>query len=204
MAKRKRGELPHSFPDAYAAVAQHLQTQLGDNLAVQAGPPTAVPVTPASDRQKAEAWNTPHPAATDEAMWGLAQQKYAEHRGAGLPEDKAIAATAEDLTHFRYRARQPLYTLGTTSWGEQVAEAKRLARLAGKQGEEQGAQSLAVPAAGELAGPTPPAAAPALPPMGSPMVAPAETGAQPGAAGPPPPAPRPPGSPPQGGLSSGY
>jgi hypothetical protein len=206
MPKRVRREVPNSFADAYAAVAQHLQSQLGDNLAVQAGPPTSVPVTPASDRQKAEAWNTPHPQATDEAMWGLAQQKYAEHRGAGLPEDKAIAATAEDLTHFRYRARQPLYSLGTTSWGEQVAEAKRLARLASKQGEEQGAQPPGVPPAEEMPAPTVPAPAGVVPPMG----APAEPVASPLPAGPAQPAPPLPGasppSPPasQGGLTHGY
>jgi hypothetical protein len=189
-SRAKSKSIKNSFADAYAAVAQHLQTQLGDNLAVQAGPPTSIPVTPTSDRQKAEAWNTPHPAATDEAMWSLAQQKYAEHRGAGLPEEQAIAATSEDLTHFRYRARQPLYTLGTTSWDEQVKEARRLARLADKQGEEQ-----AAPQSQAKASPTPELAAQSeMPePTTGAIAAPTE-GTVPARAGPEP----------QGGLTSGY
>jgi hypothetical protein len=142
-------------------------------------------VTPATDRQKAEAWNTPHPAATDEAMWQVAQQKYAEHRAAGLPEEQAIAATSEDLTHFRYRARQPLYTLGTTSWDEQVKEARRLARIASKQGEEQAAPRAQSPA--------PPAPRSLPEPMTGNMPEPTE-GAAPGLPGPEP----------QGGLTNGY
>jgi hypothetical protein len=147
-------------------------------------------VTPTSDRQKAEAWNTPHPAATDEAMWQLAQQKYAQHRAAGLPEEQAIAATSEDLTHFRYRARQTLYKLGTTSWDEQVKEARRLARLADKQGEEQAAPRAQSPAPETI---EPPGPGEMPEPTTGAMPGPTE-GAGPGLPGPEP----------QGGLTSGY
>lgn len=179
-------DVPPTFADAYAATAQHLQSELGDSLAAQAGPPTSVEVTPVSDRQKADAWNTPHPAATDDAMWQLAQQKYAEHRQAGLPEDKAVEATSEDLTHFRYRARQPLYTLGTTSWDEQVLEAKRLSKLAAKQTPEP--QPAASP---------PAAAAPAAlsAPVGAPGTPPGALTGPPGAPGPAAGLPPPPGLP---------
>jgi hypothetical protein len=128
--------LPHSFADAYAATAQTLMRQVGDTMAAEAGPPTSVEVEGVTERQRAAGWNTAHPEATDAAMWQLAQRKYAEHAQAAAagkmnPED-VVAAVAEDLTHFRYRARQGLYTLGTTSWAEQVKEASRLAKLAAR------------------------------------------------------------------------
>ena len=196
MAPRPR-DLPSSFSDSYAAVAQHLQGQLGDALAAQAGPPTSVEVVPASDQTRVEAWNTPHPAATDAAMWQLAQQKYAEHRAAGLPDEQAQQATAEDLTHFRYRARQPLYSLGTTSWGEQVKEAARLSKLAAKQPEGAPPVESAGPAGALPAAPTPqsPPAQGLMPP------GPQPTGGTPTGLSP---APMAPSVQPSGGLTSGY
>jgi hypothetical protein len=121
-----------TFTSVYAQVAQDLQRKLGDDLAAQAGPPASMPITPITDAKRVEIWNQRHPEATEQACKQLAAQKYAEHRARGLPEEQAIKATAEDVTHFMYRGRQQLYTLGTTTWTEQVAEAKRLARAAAK------------------------------------------------------------------------
>ncbi|MFL5862561.1 MAG: hypothetical protein ACJ780_17595 [Solirubrobacteraceae bacterium] len=181
--------LPHSFADAYAATAQTLMRQVGDTMAAEAGPPTSVEVEGVTERQRAAGWNTAHPEATDAAMWQLAQRKYAEHAQAAAagkmnPED-VVAAVAEDLTHFRYRARQGLYTLGTTSWAEQVKEASRLAKLAAR---------AAPPTTPEPAPPGMPALS--EPPTPPPDAAPAPPGGAP--AGPPTtePTPPPPGAPP--------
>src|SRR5215831_8461710 len=124
--------LPDSFASVYAVVSQDTLRQLGDTLSAQAGPPTSIDVDPVSEAGRVAAWNTPHPEATDQAMQQLAVQKYAEHTRAGMSPQDAETATAEDLTHFRYRARMPLYTQGTVSWAEQVREAEALARAAAK------------------------------------------------------------------------
>jgi len=125
--------LPSTFANVYATVAQTLLKELGDSLAVEAGPPTTVDVVPITEPVRAKAWNEPHPEATDQAMRELAEQRYAEHTQSGMDDEKARQAVAEDLTHFRYRARMPLYTSGTVSWAEQVREATRLSRAAQRQ-----------------------------------------------------------------------
>lgn len=122
-----------SFPEVYAAVANDLMTRLGDAVAAQAGPPTSEPVVPATNDLAVDAWNARNPAATDEAMLQLARQKYQEHVASGMPADVAQRATAEDLTHFRYGQRLKLYTHGQVGYAEQVAEAKRLAKLAARE-----------------------------------------------------------------------
>jgi hypothetical protein len=156
--------LPKTFADAYAVVSTDLMTQIGDALAAESGPPAATEVRPATERIRMEAWNQAHPEATDEAMWGLAQQRYAEHRQAGMDDQRARRAVAEDLTHFKYRARMPLYTLGTTRWTEQVKEAERLARRSEREralSSSHGAQSTPE---GPLPG-TVPEPEPILPPQ---------------------------------------
>lgn len=122
--------LPATFADVYATVAQTLLKELGDSLAVEAGPPASVEVTPIADPGRAKAWNEPHPRATPEAARALAEQRYAEHRASGMDDEKARLATAEDVTHFIYPGRQAVYMNGTVSWAEQVAEATRMARVA--------------------------------------------------------------------------
>lgn len=126
------GKAPPNFSQAYYAVSRDKLAQLGDSLAQQAGEPAGIEVRPATDRVRVRAWDQKHPEATDEAMIALAAQKYAEHRGRGLADEDARKATAEDLTHFKYRARQALYTQGTTDWKQQVAEATRLSRLSSR------------------------------------------------------------------------
>lgn len=135
MPARKR---PPTFADAYSAVANDLRQRIGDAHAAQAGPPASLETQPVTDRDRARAWQAAHPEATDEAMRTLAQQRYQQHRASGRSEDDAERMTAEDLTHYRYRARMPLYTLGIVSWKDQVKEAKRLARLAerGNDGDD--------------------------------------------------------------------
>jgi hypothetical protein len=122
-----------SFPQIYATAASDLMTRLGDSIAIQAGPPTSEPLVPATEELQVKAWNERNPAATDEAMQQLAIQKYQEHIGSGMPPDVAQRATAEDLTHFRYGQRLKLYTYGQTDFAEQIAEAKRLAKLAARE-----------------------------------------------------------------------
>jgi hypothetical protein len=122
-----------SFPEVYAAVASDLMTRLGDAVAAQAGPPTSEAVIPNTNEAQIDAWNARDPKATDEAMLALARQKYQEHIQAGMPADVAQRATAEDLTHFRYGQRLKLYTYGQVGYSEQVAEAKRLAKLAARE-----------------------------------------------------------------------
>ncbi len=151
-------KLPASFADAYATVSQDLMRRLGDSLAAEAGPPTTQEVEPITERQRVEAWDTPHPEATDAAMWQLAQQKLAEHRQAALAgqmkREDVVRAVAEDLTHFKYRARQPLYVQGAVGWAEQVKEAERLRRASHRR------TGRAVPDAprgdGDGTGPAPP------------------------------------------------
>jgi hypothetical protein len=124
---------PPTFSEAYYTVSREKLSEIGDALAQQAGPPASVAVTKATDPIRVRAWDQKHPEATDEAMLRVAVQQYQKHRAAGLPDEDARRATAEDLTHFRYRARLPLYTQGTTSWHEQVKEAERLSRLAARK-----------------------------------------------------------------------
>jgi hypothetical protein len=159
-------------------------SEIGNSLAQQAGPPASLEVQPLTERDRIKAWNEPHPKATDEAMMQLAVQKYQEHRQKGLPDADARRATAEDLTHFRYRARMALYTQGTTEWTEQVKEAQRLSKLAGKVAEEQ--PSTTTTTAPGL---------PALPALGAaPQAAPSTA----------PPTELPTETLPEGGLTSGY
>ena len=122
-----------SFPQVYASVANELMKRIGDSMAIQAGPPVSEEIVPATNDLAVDAWNARDPAATDEAMLALAQQKYQEHIAAGMTPDVAQRATAEDLTHFRYGQRLKLYTYGQTDYKEQVAEAKRLAKLAARK-----------------------------------------------------------------------
>ena len=122
-----------SLGDVYGSVAQDLMQRIGDAQAAAAGPPISDEVTPATDKDRAEAWWARRPEATDQAMMQLAQQKYAEHRRAGMDDQKAQAATAEDLTHFRYGQRLKLYTYGQVGFKAQVEEAKRLAKLAARE-----------------------------------------------------------------------
>jgi len=194
--------LPSTFADAYAAVAQDLMGQLGDSLAADAGPPTGVEVVPASEADRVKAWNTPHPEATDQAMWRLAVQKAAEHRAAGLPPDQVERAVAEDLTHFRYRNRQGLYTLGTVSWDEQVREAERLARAAARREPEPkppAPPSPYVPGPpGGPPGPLPGSPPPGMPPRRVPPPPPPGPPIGP-PPGPVPPSPAPPAGPPPPG-----
>src|SRR5262245_4103948 len=75
-------------------------------------------------------WNTPNPKATLQEARQLAEQRYAEHRSAGMDDQKARQAVAEDVTHYLFPHRQDLYTAGTVSWAEQVAEATRLSKKA--------------------------------------------------------------------------
>lgn len=158
-------KLPSGFADVYATVAQTLLKELGDSLAVEAGPPASVEVVPITDPGRARAWNEPHPEATDQAMRELADQRLAEHLASGMDDAKARKAVEEDLTHFRYRKRMEQYTAGTVSWTEQVKEATRLSRVASRH---------PVPPA-----PLPPAQLPGLPP--TPAVAmPMPPGGQPG------------------------
>jgi hypothetical protein len=131
----KRG-LPKSFADAYAAVANDLQQRIGDAQAAMAGPPASVEPVPANDADRVRAWMTPHPEATDEAMMALAQQKLQEHTASGRSREDAVRMTAEDVTHARYPGRLLLYSLGTTTWSEQVKNARYLKRLAAKDGED--------------------------------------------------------------------
>ncbi|HEX6786965.1 MAG TPA: hypothetical protein VF076_07190 [Acidimicrobiales bacterium] len=125
--------LPQTFADAYATVSEQLKQRLGDAQAAQMGPPVASDIQPAGDAERVKAWNARNPEATDQAMQQLAAQKYAEHTQAGLPQDQAIKATAEDLTHFRYGQRLPLYTYGQVGYREQIKEAERIARLAKRE-----------------------------------------------------------------------
>jgi hypothetical protein len=117
----------------YGSVAEELKRRIGDAQAAQAGPPTSEEIVPSSEELQVKAWNERNPAATDEAMQQLAAQKYQEHVQSGMPPDVAQRATAEDLTHFRYGNRLKLYTYGQTDFAEQVAEAKRLAKLAARE-----------------------------------------------------------------------
>lgn len=201
--------LTTSFPEVYAAVANDLMTRLGDSMAIQAGPPIGDPVEPATDEDRVKAWNARNPAATDEAMLQLAQQKYQEHIGAGMTPDVAQKATAEDLTHFRYGQRLKLYTYGQVDFKSQVEEAKRIKRLAARAStpypsvpppsmpsaiqtnlatDPTLAQTLGVP-------PIPPAPPPAAP------AAPASLGLTPAPAVPPAPSAAPPLQPP---IPGGY
>jgi len=152
--------LPSTFANVYATVAQTLLRELGDSLAVEAGPPTTVEVVPITEPGRAKAWNEPHPEATDQAMRELAEQRLAEHLASGMDDEKARQAVAEDLTHFRYRKRMEQYTAGTVSWAEQVREAQRLSRVASRH---------PVPPP-----PLPPAQLPGVPPI--PPMAPAPAG----------------------------
>jgi hypothetical protein len=186
--------LPATFADVYATVAQTLLKELGDSLAVEAGPPASVEVAPIADPGRAKAWNTPHPEATDAAMRELAEQRYAEHRQSGMDDEKARQAVAEDLTHFRYRARQQLYVLGTTSWAEQVREATRLSRAAGRH-------PVPPPPLPPAQLPGVPSPSPAMPP-GTPPGMPSDTPPMPGGMSGAPPLPGPPPGP-QPGLPSG-
>jgi len=156
---------PPTFSDAYYAVSRDLLPQLGDSLAQQAGAPASIEVQPVTDRVRVRAWNQKHPAATPEASFQVAQQSYARHRAAGLPDADARRAPAEDVTHFMYRARMPLYTQGTTEWKEQVAEAERLARLSKRTAEQPSPQGPgAGTATGQTVTATPTAATGATPP----------------------------------------
>jgi len=156
----------NDFALAYAAVADRLRAELGDALAAEAGPPVSIKLAPRTAELTAKQWNEPHPEATDQAMWALAQQKYAEHLQAGMDDATARRATAEDLTHFRYRGRLPLYTDGTTSWQEQVRNAEQMAKEASrlaegmlpspnKAAEETGTPASAQPLTSPLAAPSP-------------------------------------------------
>jgi len=136
MPARKGSRLPSSFAETYYLVSRDKLRELGDSLAQEAGPPTSVAVDPATEADRVKAWTTPHPRATPQAMAQLAQQKYAEHRGAGMDDEMARLATAEDVTHFMYPGRQPLYMQGTVSWTEQVREAARLAKAAERRTAE--------------------------------------------------------------------
>lgn len=118
--------------EVYGSVAQDLMTRIGDAQAAQAGPPIGDEIVPATDKDRVEAWHARRPEATDQAMMQLAQQKYAEHRQAGMDDQKAQAATAEDLTHFRYGQRMKLYTYGQVDFKAQVKEAQRLSKLAAR------------------------------------------------------------------------
>src|SRR4051794_33626850 len=122
--------LAPSFATVFGSVAEELKRRIGDAQAAQMGPPVADDIEPAGDDERVRAWNARDPKATDQAMMALARQKYAEHRAAGLPEDKAIKATAEDLTHFRYGQRLAVYTYGQVGYREQIKEAERIAKLA--------------------------------------------------------------------------
>ena len=180
--------LPSTFANVYATVAQTLLKELGDSLAVEAGPPTTVDVVPITDPGRAKAWNEPNPEATDQAMRQLAEQRLAEHLASGMDDTKARQAVAEDLTHFRYRKRMEQYTAGTVSWAEQVREATRLSRVASRH---------PVPPP-----PLPPAQLPGVPPMrpAIPAVPPHAPASPPEPAAPPgmPPEVLPPDMPPQG------
>lgn len=123
-----------SLGDVYGSVARDLMQRIGDAQAAAAGPPIGDEVAPATDKDRAEAWWARRPEATDDAMRQLAAQKYAEHRRAGMDDEKAQLATAEDLTHFRYGQRLKLYTYGQVDFKAQVAEARRLAKLAAREG----------------------------------------------------------------------
>jgi hypothetical protein len=122
-----------SFARAYAAVGGDLTKRLGDAQAALAGPPIGDKVEPAGDTERAEAWNARHPEATDEAMVHLAVERYQSHRAAGMDEARATRATAEDLTHFRYRNRVKIYTYGMVDFSDQVKEAQRIAKLAQRE-----------------------------------------------------------------------
>lgn len=173
------GRGAQNFADAYATVSGDLMAKIGDSMASEAGAPAAVPVVPLTDPQRVRAWNQRHPAATDRARMDLAVAQYQAHRAAGLPDDEARRATAEDVTHFTYRARQPLYTLGTTSWKEQVSESNRIARMAKRDAPEPAPEAPEqAPATPETPDAMPPTgAAPAMPeqaaapqaPLGPPM-----------------------------------
>lgn len=129
-------KLKPTFADAYAAVANDLQQRIGDAQAAMSGPPASVEPVPATDADRLKAWQTAHPEATDQAMHALAAQQYPKHLASGRSVAEATQMTAEDLTHFRYRGRLPLYTLGTTTWGEQVKNAEQMKRLAAKDSQD--------------------------------------------------------------------
>lgn len=125
--------LTATLATVYGSVAEELRRKLGDSQAAQMGPPLAEDIEPAGDAERVRAWNARNPRATDAAMLALAAERYAEHRASGLPEDKAIRATAEDLTHFRYGQRVAIYTYGQVDVRSQVAEAQRMKRLAARE-----------------------------------------------------------------------
>lgn len=152
MAARKAAP---TFSESYYAVSREKLSQLGDSLAQQAGAPASIKVRPLTDRLRVRAWNQAHPAATYEARLGLAVQKYAEHRQRGLPDEDARRATAEDVTHFQFRARQTLYSQGTTKWDEQVKEATRLSRLSAGRSESPEGLPDVLPRRGQKAPETP-------------------------------------------------
>ena len=122
-----------SLTDVYASVAEDLKQRIGDAQAAQAGPPITEALEPATDEKRVAAWLARRPEATDEAMMTMAQEKYAAHRAAGLDEEKAKRATAEDLTHFRYAYRLKQYTYGQIGYADQVKEARRLSKLAARK-----------------------------------------------------------------------
>ena len=158
-------KLASGFADVYASVADELRRRIGDAQAQASGPPASVEVRAAGDDDYARAWDARRPEATDAAMAALAARKYAEHVAAGMPEDKAERATAEDLTHFRYGQRLALYTHGNVDYADQIKEAKRLARLAEKRRAAQAEQPdpLGLPPMEQPAGPMPMMGAPAAP-----------------------------------------
>lgn len=135
--KRQKGKAAGSpnLTMAYGAVASDLLQRLGDAQAAQMGPPTSTEdkVAPATNADRVKAWNARNPAATDEAMLALARQKYQEHLASGMDPQKAERATAEDLTHFRYDQRLPLYTYGMVGFAEQVEAAERMAKIAARE-----------------------------------------------------------------------
>lgn len=122
-----------SLGDVYGSVAQDLMQRIGDAQAAAAGPPIGDDIAIATDADRVEAWWARRPEATDQAMLALAQQKYAEHKQQGMDDQRAQAATAEDLTHFRYGQRLKLYTYGQVGFKSQVEEARRLRRLAARE-----------------------------------------------------------------------
>jgi len=121
-----------TLTQVYGSVAEELKRRIGDAQAAQAGPPVSEEIVPATNDLAVDAWNARNPAATDEAMRQLAEQKYQEHVASGMTPDTAQRATAEDLTHFRYGQRLKLYTYGQVDFKSQVEEAKRLKRLAAR------------------------------------------------------------------------
>jgi len=177
----KPRDVKRTLGDAYTAVSSDLLKQLGDGVAAEAGPPMSVDVERVGDAARVEAWNTPDPKATDQALWQLAQQKTQEHSQAGMKPEEVVQAVAEDLTHARYPGRVPLYTAGTVGWAEQVREAQRLARVAARR-----APPPEPPAPPVYPEPVEGLAPPMRPPVGQPGAMGAPSPAPPGPVGPAP------------------